>query len=149
MSSWRLWMGLFTLVGSGCLPGGKAEFEQTCSPAPHIEGNPPPQATATHPYTAHFTGGYSCGFAGGCFSLEPLSLPAPAIQTFTASPLSVPPGGTTTLLPVFTHGTGRMVIWTSGATTPVESGMAVQSSPLVVTNTLGDGTSSTVTVTVE
>jgi hypothetical protein len=84
-------------------------------------------------------------------------LPAPAIQIFTASPLSVPPGGTTTLLPVFTHGTGRMVMWTSGATTPVESGVAVQSAPLVVTttfelivtNTLGDGISSTVTVTVE
>lgn len=207
MGSWLAWIGLLAFGGVGCLPGGKAEFEQTCTPAPHIEGNPPRQATATHPYTALFTGGYNCGFAGGCFALEPLSLPsgasidpysqavhwtppgslagttqtlavatpydpcgdravfrwqvavlpAPAIQAFTASPLSVPPGGTTTLLPVFTGGTGRIVLWTGGTMDPVASGVAISSPPLavtttfelIVTNALGDGTSSTVTVTVE
>ncbi|HJW33558.1 MAG TPA: kelch repeat-containing protein [Holophagaceae bacterium] len=48
--------------------------ESTCSPAPHIEGTPPPLATVGHPYAATFTGWYFCGL-GTCFSLEAESLP--------------------------------------------------------------------------
>jgi hypothetical protein len=65
------------LLGMGCYVGPSGEITMTCSPTPHIEGNPAPEATAGHPYRAHFTGGYVCGMSS-CFSLVPVSLPSGA-----------------------------------------------------------------------
>lgn len=201
-----LWLLLLLIPASGCIaPGGSAEFSVSCSP-PILEGNPATEATAGHPYSAHFTGGYNCGVAS-CFDLQAVNLPpgaeidhytktvywtppaslagttqtlsirtppdpcgdsayfswrvtvlpAPVVLSFTADPMTVAAGGTTTLTPVFANGTGRIVIWTGGSIEGVQSGVPVVSPPMVVTTTfeldvtdrLGNGTSQTVTVQVQ